>query len=150
MVVKVIYLQPTLEMKLINRFCIVIWAVSTFFVSSQSAVAEGYRCSIEPSGDYRWTEGIFTSSKFEEESPVVSAWIDRYNKGQPISVRVRSSNATRIVMTWDVDAIDSAQQRSRMRYTAILHKDTMEMSLMAKPRGYRTRLRGNGTCETRS
>ncbi|WP_039017303.1 hypothetical protein [Halocynthiibacter namhaensis] len=71
--------------------------------------------------------------------------VQEFNGG-PMVTRVRTNNAKRLTMTWDLDTQDSIGQISLKRYTAFIDRRTMEATILVQPRGYLPWPRAHGEC----
>lgn len=80
---------------------------------------------------------------------VVDDVLMNYGDG-PMQTNVRTNNARRLTVTWDVDTQDRLGQRSRLRYSAFIKRPSLEARIQMTPRGYRSLPGVSGQCQRES
>jgi len=119
-------------------------------------LAKTYVCEIKEQGKTGWIPEVVVV-KYDESSAAVSV-IDpliQHYKGDPITGKVATKNATRITFAWVLDKITNKdgghrQFTSGLRYRLTVQNGSHKATIWAEPNGYANQFRGKGSCEVKN
>ena len=119
--------------------------------AAQVAAAEQlYLCAVnDGQEDGNWISADYAFVVDPETGMVVVSdpVILHFNKNQPIDAKLIAATPAKTVFTWSVLASNSAGQRTRMVYRAVLFTAGAEFSVLARPSGYDNSFSARGNCQ---
>lgn len=121
-------------------------AVAVLAASLSAAHAERLICEFAEGAAGGWAGPVMVLDVTDGgEVTVVDANIMHFNE-EPMRARLRTNNARRLTVTWDLEAHDPSGNRSRMRYSAFIERPSLRASVQITPRGFRAMPRVSGQC----
>lgn len=131
-------------MKNMKQICLA--AAAALAMSVSAAHAERLTCEFEEDAAGGWVPPVMVFDVLESGDVIVADALIMHFNEEPLTSRVRTNNARRLTVTWDLDAQDPSGNRSRMRYSAFIERPSLRASVQITPRGFRAMPRVSGQC----
>lgn len=113
------------------------------------AAEQVYLCTVNAGAE----DGAYISEEYaflvDAEAGVVvisDPLILYFNDGQPMEAKLGSATAAKTTFSWGVFVVNSAGQRTRMAYRAVLFTQDNAFSVSARPTGYDNIFSARGNC----
>ena len=115
-----------------------------------AAAEQVYLCAVndgEEDGGWISPDYAFVVDPETGKVVVSDVVILHFNKNQPVEGVLVAATPAKTVFTWSVLASNSAGQRTRMSYRAVLFTAGAAFSVLAKPIGYDNSFSARGNCQ---
>lgn len=109
-----------------------------------------YLCAVddgEDDGAWISTEYAFPVDLAAKRIAVSDPVILQFNKNKPADGKLVATTPAKTVVTWSVFTLNSAGQRTKMAYRAVLFTEGSAFSVLAKPIGFSNSFSARGTCQ---
>ncbi|GEM_PF-6685393 len=122
-------------------------AFIAIFTLAGAAQAERLICEFPENNSARgWVKPVVVFDVDASGQVIVADDVVMHFADGPMATTVRTNNARRLTVTWDVDTQDSLGQRSRLRFSAFIKRPSLEARIQMTPRGYRSLPGVDGQC----
>lgn len=132
------------------RFLAVVFLGLALAAGPVAAAEQLYLCAVnngEEDGSWISADYVFIVDPETKVVVVSDPVILHFNKNKPIDATLVAATPAKTVFTWAVFASNSAGQRTRMVYRAVLFTAGAEFSVLAKPIGFDNSFSARGNCQ---